>query len=176
MKKSLKSKSPAVPAETKPDITDLIIKIQQQLIFLEKKIDTLIIRTPERSFEANQSPKPLPRPEQPRPQGEVKQVNPYRERVLHKAICADCNKGCEVPFKPSLDRPVYCKECFSKRKSGGPFKANNGNRPAEVRPVSESPAPKHHSAAGQKSVDKPAEKSVAKSGGKKKPVSKKRKK
>jgi len=30
-----------------------------------------------------------------------------------------CNKECEVPFKPSGDRPVYCKECFSKRKGGG---------------------------------------------------------
>ena len=40
-------------------------------------------------------------------------------REMHKAICADCNKECEVPFKPSSDRPVYCKECFSKRKESG---------------------------------------------------------
>lgn len=37
----------------------------------------------------------------------------------HKAICAECNKECEVPFKPSGDRPVYCKDCFSKRKDKG---------------------------------------------------------
>ena len=37
-------------------------------------------------------------------------------REMHKATCADCKKECEVPFKPSGDRPVYCKECFSKRK------------------------------------------------------------
>jgi len=36
-------------------------------------------------------------------------------REMHKATCADCQ--CEVPFKPSGDRPVYCRECFSKRKS-----------------------------------------------------------
>ena len=40
-------------------------------------------------------------------------------REMHKAICAECKKECEVPFKPSGDRPVYCKECFSKRKGGG---------------------------------------------------------
>ncbi|MFC1666526.1 CxxC-x17-CxxC domain-containing protein [Candidatus Omnitrophota bacterium] len=38
-------------------------------------------------------------------------------REMHKAICADCSKECEVPFKPSGDRPVYCKDCFSKRKN-----------------------------------------------------------
>jgi len=41
-----------------------------------------------------------------------------RPREMHKATCADCNKECEVPFKPSGDRPVYCKDCFSKRKGG----------------------------------------------------------
>lgn len=40
-------------------------------------------------------------------------------REMHKATCAECKNECEVPFKPSGDRPVYCKECFSKRKEGG---------------------------------------------------------
>ena len=42
-----------------------------------------------------------------------------RRREMHKATCADCKKECEVPFKPSGDRPVYCKECYSKRKGDG---------------------------------------------------------
>ena len=42
-----------------------------------------------------------------------------RPRELFKATCAECKKECEVPFKPSGDRPVYCKECFSKRKESG---------------------------------------------------------
>ncbi len=37
-------------------------------------------------------------------------------REMHKAVCADCGKECEVPFKPSGDRPVYCRECFQKHK------------------------------------------------------------
>ncbi len=40
-------------------------------------------------------------------------------REMHKAISADCKKECEVPFKPSGDRPVYCRECFSKRRNEG---------------------------------------------------------
>lgn len=40
-------------------------------------------------------------------------------REMFKATCASCQKECEVPFKPREDRPVYCKECFSKRKEGG---------------------------------------------------------
>jgi len=40
-------------------------------------------------------------------------------REMYKATCAECQKECEVPFKPSGDRPVYCRECFSKRKGGG---------------------------------------------------------
>ena len=40
-------------------------------------------------------------------------------REMHKAVCADCKKECEVPFKPREDRPVYCKECFSKHKDSG---------------------------------------------------------
>ncbi len=39
-----------------------------------------------------------------------------RPREMHKAICAECGKECEVPFKPTEGKPVYCKECFAKRK------------------------------------------------------------
>lgn len=40
-------------------------------------------------------------------------------REMHKAICSECKKECEVPFKPREDRPIYCKECYSKRKNEG---------------------------------------------------------
>ncbi len=36
-------------------------------------------------------------------------------REMHPAVCAECNKDTEVPFRPSGDRPVYCSDCFSKR-------------------------------------------------------------
>ncbi len=37
-------------------------------------------------------------------------------REMHKATCADCHKETEVPFKPSGDRPVYCRECYQNHK------------------------------------------------------------
>jgi len=32
---------------------------------------------------------------------------------MHEAICSNCNKRCEVPFRPTGERPVYCKDCFA---------------------------------------------------------------
>jgi len=37
-------------------------------------------------------------------------------REMHKVTCADCGKETEVPFKPDGERPVYCRDCFQKRK------------------------------------------------------------
>jgi CxxC-x17-CxxC domain-containing protein len=37
-------------------------------------------------------------------------------RKMYTAICADCGKECLVPFEPRGDRPVYCSECFERRK------------------------------------------------------------
>ncbi|MBI4451142.1 hypothetical protein HY642_04145 [Candidatus Woesearchaeota archaeon] len=33
-------------------------------------------------------------------------------RDMHDVTCAKCGKECQVPFKPTSGRPVYCKECF----------------------------------------------------------------
>lgn len=37
-------------------------------------------------------------------------------RQFFKATCADCGKECEVPFKPTEGRPVYCRDCFKNHK------------------------------------------------------------
>ena len=34
------------------------------------------------------------------------------ERTM--VTCDSCKKKCEVPFKPSSDKPVYCSDCFRK--------------------------------------------------------------
>jgi len=42
-----------------------------------------------------------------------------RERPeMHQAICAECGKKCEVPFRPTGDKPVYCSSCFERQSSG----------------------------------------------------------
>jgi CxxC-x17-CxxC domain-containing protein len=76
------------------DFLGLMNTIQAQITALDKKVDALINRS---------LPESRPSPTQ-------------HERVMHKAICADCKKECTIPFKPSGDRPVYCQDCFSRRK------------------------------------------------------------
>jgi CxxC-x17-CxxC domain-containing protein len=39
-----------------------------------------------------------------------------RERVMYDAVCAECGKDTQIPFKPTNLRPIYCKECFDKNK------------------------------------------------------------
>ncbi|RJX21715.1 MAG: zinc-binding protein [Ammonifex sp.] len=38
-------------------------------------------------------------------------------RVMYPATCAACGVETEVPFRPSGDRPVYCRDCFSANRS-----------------------------------------------------------
>ncbi len=62
-----------------------------------------------------------------------------RERPqMHEAICDSCGKTCQLPFRPSGDRPVYCSDCFAKNHGAEPrrnFDRNErrddrgGNRP-----------------------------------------------
>jgi len=61
-----------------------------------------------------------------------------RPREMHKAVCAECGKECEVPFKPTEGRPVYCRECFQKR--NGTFsrsEESDGFAKKKARPKSE---------------------------------------
>lgn len=153
-----------------PDIVGLITKIQEQLTLLDKKMDTLINHSLPRPPEVKPSPKPFQQPVNTHVQARGEQDNRYRDRVMYKAICADCKKECEVPFRPSGDRPVYCQECFSRRKAGNSFKANIDNRSKEAAPAQTINIDKPRVSEKKKPVTK--KKSVEK----KKPVSKKRKK
>jgi CxxC-x17-CxxC domain-containing protein len=40
----------------------------------------------------------------------------FGPREMHKAVCSECKKECEVPFKPTEGKPVYCKDCYQKHK------------------------------------------------------------
>ena len=37
-------------------------------------------------------------------------------RKMFTVTCAECGKETEVPFEPKNERPVYCRECFSKHR------------------------------------------------------------
>ncbi len=46
----------------------------------------------------------------------------FGPRKTYDAVCADCGKDCQVPFRPitnedgSYKYPVYCRECYPKHK------------------------------------------------------------
>ncbi|MBU2592797.1 MAG: CxxC-x17-CxxC domain-containing protein [Patescibacteria group bacterium] len=40
-------------------------------------------------------------------------------RQLYNVKCAKCGKQTQVPFKPSGDRPVYCRDCYMNQRMGG---------------------------------------------------------
>lgn len=39
-------------------------------------------------------------------------------KQMYPATCSQCGQSCEVPFRPTGDRPVFCNNCF--KKQGGP--------------------------------------------------------
>ena len=39
--------------------------------------------------------------------------------TMHSAICSTCGKTCEVPFRPTGEKPVYCRDCFAGRAAMG---------------------------------------------------------
>jgi len=34
---------------------------------------------------------------------------------MTKVTCSECGAECEVPFKPTSSKPVYCNDCFAKK-------------------------------------------------------------
>lgn len=50
--------------------------------------------------------------------------------MMHRATCGDCGKECEVPFRPTGERPVFCNDCFRNHRDAGPSRpvGNNTNQ------------------------------------------------
>lgn len=36
------------------------------------------------------------------------------DRQMFSVVCSKCGKDCQVPFRPTGDKPVYCSDCFEK--------------------------------------------------------------
>ena len=79
----------------------------------------------------------------------------YRQedREMFKATCGNCGKACEVPFKPTGEKPVYCSDCFrsmsanNDKRSDAPFSQKpsfNRERPNSSDRASRFPAMPHN--------------------------------
>ena len=47
------------------------------------------------------------------------------QRMMHEATCDRCGNKCEVPFRPTSGKPVYCNDCFRKNEYSEPRAKSN---------------------------------------------------
>lgn len=66
----------------------------------------------------------------------------FERTQLYPAVCASCNKACEVPFRPNGQRPVYCKDCFGANREGAPMAQSPRREFRAPAAVSAAPAPR----------------------------------
>ena len=63
------------------------------------------------------------------------------DREMFKAVCDNCGKDCEVPFRPTSGKPVYCSDCFEKM-GGGSDRGERRERPERSEFPGRSQAPR----------------------------------
>lgn len=120
MKKQKKAK-PTKGGASSLDLLEAMTKLVERLEALEKKMDLMTGRVSSmpgeiKNFIANHvngSSRPAPSYSH-----SSHSNHGPREKILYDAVCADCQKSCRVPFRPSEGRPIYCPECFAIRKAG----------------------------------------------------------
>ena len=119
------------------DVGQTMLQIQEQLAALDQKLEVFINKSLTDIAQALAAQKTAiasrPVPMQSAP---VRPHEPHR-RTMFAVVCFQCGKDCEIPFKPAPGRPVYCPECFSKRKANPVAPVHPPNPPAAVQP----PAP-----------------------------------
>lgn len=55
-------------------------------------------------------------PQRCKPCRDMRKQSQKPEREMFTALCAECGQEAKVPFRPREDRPVFCSECFAKKK------------------------------------------------------------
>ncbi|MBL8012944.1 MAG: hypothetical protein JNN05_03775 [Candidatus Omnitrophica bacterium] len=91
------------------------MKIQEQLAVLDQKLDTFMTKSLNelaQALAATKSAQVVHSPASPTSLHSGSRPG----RQMYAVVCFECGKDTEIPFKPSGDRPVFCKECFSKRR------------------------------------------------------------
>jgi len=137
-KRSVKQKSTQTAASAQQDVVGLITTLIQKLVVLETKIDNVLNRVSHQPMEApRQHQYQRPAPSVPAAHSNMHNNN---RRPMYSAVCADCGKNCEVPFRPSADRSVYCKICFTARKKKDTFVPRPSTAPMSA-PAPEMAAP-----------------------------------
>ena len=100
------------------DIVTIMTTIQEQLAVLDNKLDSFMTKSLTELAQAMAASKPAPvRIVSVPAQGQTLSTE-RPGRPMYAVVCFECGQDCEIPFKPSGNRPVYCKTCFTRRKAG----------------------------------------------------------
>lgn len=150
------------------DINELMAQIQEQLAVLDRKLDAFMTKSLNELAQALAASKPAQVVHVPSPSGFGPRPMERPGRQMYAVVCFDCGIDTEIPFKPIGDRPVYCKDCFAKRRSGQGPKPNNAPsiQPKEPVATEVTPAAPKKKADPKKTVTK--KKVVAKKSAKRK--------
>lgn len=58
---------------------------------------------------------------------------PGGDRQMHQAVCSECGQNCQVPFVPSGEKPVFCSDCFAKKRGSlDTRRFSDGPRPSPI--------------------------------------------
>lgn len=108
--------------EEKEEETPAEVKAEDEA---EEKTDTVEEEKEEEVVEAS----PAEEPEATKPEADVPAEDKANSneptlagvdqqgRQLYNVKCSNCGKDTQVPFKPSGDRPVYCRDCYMQKKN-----------------------------------------------------------
>ena len=128
-------------SQSKVDVSELVVQIQEQLAALDKKLEAFINKSLTDIAEALAAQKAAAAPRSVQPPSALIRPHEQARRPMFSVVCFQCGKDCEIPFKPAPGRPVYCPECFTKRKAGNVVKVNNEVKaPLEVKTPEQAPA------------------------------------
>jgi CxxC-x17-CxxC domain-containing protein len=157
-------------AKNKNDTAIMMTQIQEQLALLNQKLDSFMTKSLTELAQAMATTRPVVQ-QQVVAQAPARppQHNYQTHRTMFAVVCYECGKDTEIPFKPSGNRPVYCKECFALRKG----RAASGNVRITNAPVYNSRPTAVASTPAVKKKRKAVKKK--KSATKRKPITKKKK-
>ena len=61
----------------------------------------------------------------------------FEEKQMFDAKCDECGNSCQVPFRPSGDKPVYCSNCFGEKKNNGARTTDQPSQPQNTQQFEE---------------------------------------
>ena len=108
------AKKPFTPVQEKPDeLEDIVIAPAKQEVITD--LSALLGKKEDKSVEtADDAPTS---PAAPITNTRTHSEEKHKPSVkLYPAICSNCGKHTEVPFKPDPEKEVFCKECYDERK------------------------------------------------------------